>query len=202
MLECRANMTVTRARSTAQVAQSAAQSSPTKLPAAWEKGKAHVPDSRLWDKFRNDLCGPGATPKRTATTADVDRVIARAEKNGLSPQELLSLMSIKSTQHMYFEGKSDGAAWKKLNNWVGDNYWNPAPRANQEFSRRLTGGQLDAAGAKKLMAWVRAENTDQGAAAMKRAVLSNDAKLTPDARATLTAFFAKVPTPSGWSPTS
>ena len=193
-------MPVNQVRSAAQVAQSQGPSSSLKLPKAWEKGKPHRPETQLWDTFRNDLMGPGATPRRTATMADVDRVIARAEKNGVSPQELLALMSIKSTQHLYFEGKAEGAAWKKLNAWVADQFYAPEKRCIDEFARRSAGGTLDAAGAKKLVEWVRAENTDQGALSMKRTVLANEAKLTPDAKAMLEAFFAKVQIPVGWGP--
>lgn len=194
-------MAISSVRSAPQAQQSQGPSSPpVKLPKAWEKGKAHRPDAQLWDKFRNDLLGPGLTPSRTATLADVDRVIARAEKNGVSPAELLALMSIKSTQHPYFEGGSDGAAWKKLNTFVTDNFFAPGQRCADEFARRASGGKLDGAGAKKLMEWVRAENSDQGALAMKRTVLANAATLTPDARAMLEAFFAKVQLPAGWVP--
>lgn len=193
-------MPVSQIRSAPSVAQSQGPASQLKLPKAWEKGKAHRPDIRQWEKFRNDLVGPGLTPKRTATMADVDRVIARAEKNGVSPDEQLALMSVKSTQHMYFEGGADGVAWKKLNAWVANNHYSPQKRCDDEFARRAPAGKLDTAGAKKLMEWVRAENTDYGALAMKRTVLANDARLTPDARAQLTAFFAKVEVPTGWSP--
>lgn len=195
-------MAISRTQSSAPVSQTQVPSQPLKLPRAWEKGPARKPDGAMWDKLREDLFQKSGRfePKHKATMADVDRVIARAEKNDLSPKELYALMSIKSTQHLYFEGGADSAAWKKLNNYVTDAYYAPGKRVLGELERRTKGGTIDAAGAKKLMEWVRDENTTQGAAAMKRAVVGNQARLTPDAKALLDAFFAKVELPQAWSP--
>jgi hypothetical protein len=195
-------MPIQRASSSAPVSQTSTPSTPaSKLPRAWTLGKPHRPDIAMWSKLREDLFQKsGGTPTHKATMADVDRVIARAEKNGVSPKELLALISIKSTQHMYFEGGSDSAAWKKLNAFTQDHYYAPEKRIVAEFDRRAGKGKLDVAGAKKLIEWVRDENTTQGAVVMKRVVAQNASRITPDAKAQLDAFLAKVELPAGWGP--
>lgn len=112
----------------------------------------------------------------------------------MSPGELLALTSIKSTQHMYFDGGSDSAAWKKLNDWTLRQRAGTGlqGRVDGEVSRQAAKnkGTVDVAGAEKLMAWVRAENSTQGAQALLRSVAANGSRFTPDARKVLMAFLA------------
>jgi hypothetical protein len=189
-------VTTTSATKSQSVSQTSPQPPPLKLPKAWKPGAAHRPPLAIWERLREDLFKhSGATPKHKATMADVDRVIARAEKNGVSPGELLALTSIKSTQHPYFEGGSDSAAWQKLNNWTLAQRSGPTlqGRVDGEVKRLAAKGPIDVAGAEKLMAWVRAENSVPGAQALLKSLAANGSKFTPDAKKVLAAFLAATP---------
>jgi hypothetical protein len=172
-----------------------------KLPKAWSPGAPHRPPAAIWTRLREDLfqhSGSGTTaPKHQATMADVDRVIARAEKNGVSPGELLALTSIKSTQHPYFAGGSESAAWKKLNGWTLAQRSGPVlqARVDGEVARQATKGKgtVDGAGAQKLMAWVRDENSVAGAVALKAALVKAPGRFSADATRVLNAFLALTP---------
>lgn len=192
--------TVSRASAAQSVSQTS-QPAPLKLPKAWKPGAPHKPPLATWEKLRNDLLKHKGnaleTPKHRATMEDVDRVIKRAEKNGVSPGELLALTSIKSTQWGFFEGGSDSAAWQKLNNWTLKQRSGPTlqARVDGEFQRQAAkgGGKVDVAGAEKLMAWVRAENSVQGAQALFKTLAANGSRFTPDAKKVLMAFLAATP---------
>lgn len=188
------SMATIRTTKTASTAQSALP--PVSLPRPFKPGKRLKPDIQIWERLREDLFKKsGQVPTHKATMADVNRVIARAEKNGVTPAELLALTSIKSTQWSYFEGGSDSAAWKKLNQWTQDQRFNPVltRRLEGEFDRRLTNGKLTPAGAQKVMEWVRGENSLQGAKALRAILEANAKTVSPGARVLFDAFLSATP---------
>lgn len=176
-------------------------SGPSKLPKPWMPNpQQHKPPLATWDKFAKDLFGAaGPKPAHEASLADVERVLRRAEKNGLSPGELRALNSIRSTMWGHMEGGADGAAYKKLNDWVFAQTYGQGPvrRLETELGRltKDTFGRVTAGVASRLMAWVRDESSVAGAVALKGLLARPGLHVEPRAVRQLEAFLAKTPAP-------
>ncbi len=147
---------------TRPISRSAPKTAELLVPQAWRPGgPPQPPPKATWDRLHGTLFKQrsNGNKDRKATVDDVDRMLTLAEKNGVTPGELTSINSIRSTQHPYFEGASKGAAYKKLATWLHKQAQVPVQvrlegELSQQASKNKGKGKVDLACAQKLMAWV------------------------------------------------